>query len=66
MKASQLRSNTDVDLAKELEGSRRELFNLRFRQATKQLANHRELVKTRKKIAAILTVIRERQLGVPR
>jgi len=39
------------------------LFNLRFKLATRQLVNHRELPKVRKKIARINTIIRERELG---
>ncbi|MBI2857412.1 MAG: 50S ribosomal protein L29 [Chloroflexi bacterium] len=63
MNASQARAMNDVDLSKELEGARRELFNLRFRLATKQLANHRELPKAKKKIALLETIRRERELG---
>ncbi len=61
MKVDQIRAMSDVDLEKELEASRKELFNLRFRLSTKQLANHRELPRTRKKIARLQTIIRERQ-----
>ena len=39
------------------------MFNLRFKLATRQLVNHRELPKVRKRIARINTIIRERELG---
>ncbi|MBI4334459.1 MAG: 50S ribosomal protein L29 [Chloroflexi bacterium] len=52
------------DLQKQLEESRQALFNLRFRLATKQLVNNRELPKTKKKIARILTLLREKELVV--
>ncbi|MBI2859737.1 MAG: 50S ribosomal protein L29 [Chloroflexi bacterium] len=62
MKIDQVRAMSDADLAKELEGSRKELFNLRLRLSTKQLTNHRELPKTKKKIAQLQTIMREREL----
>jgi len=55
---------SDADLTKELEAAHKELFNLRFRLSTKQLVNHRELPKTRKKIAQLQTLMKERQLGI--
>ncbi|MBI4300662.1 MAG: 50S ribosomal protein L29, partial [Chloroflexi bacterium] len=47
MRIHEIRGLNDAELAKELEESRRELFNLRFRLATHQLTNHRELPKVR-------------------
>lgn len=64
MKKSEIKALSDADLAKELEAAHKELFNLRFRVATRQLANHRELPKTRKKIARLKTIIKERGLGI--
>ncbi|MCX6000863.1 MAG: 50S ribosomal protein L29 [Chloroflexi bacterium] len=52
----------DQELAKQLDEARRGLFNLRFRLATRQLVNHREVGRVRRDIARILTVQRERQL----
>jgi len=46
-----------------LEEAHQELFNLRFKLATRQLVNHCELPKVRKRIARINTIIRERELG---
>lgn len=63
-KIGELRSMTVDDLQKQLEESRQALFNLRFRLATKQLVNNRELPKTKKKIARILTLLREKELVV--
>ena len=62
MKSTEIRALNDVELKKQLEEARQELFNLRFRLATRQLVNHREVVRTRRKIARILTILRERQL----
>ncbi len=52
------------DLADELYETRRGLMNLRFRAATTQLSNVNEINKTKKRVAQILTVIRERELGI--
>ena len=63
MKLTEIRALGDAELQKKLEEAHQELFNLRFKVATKQLVNHRELPKVRKRIARINTIIRERELG---
>ena len=64
MKAEEIRAISPEELAKQLEAAHRELFDLRFRAATKQLANHREIPRVRRKIARMKTIIAERELGV--
>ena len=61
MRPAEIRALSDVDLNKELETTYRELFNLRFRLATKQLTNHREVRNVKKKIARLMTIIKERE-----
>ena len=63
MEIDDIRAMSDEDLQKELNSTRRELMNLRFRVATMQLPNVNEIRKARKRIARILTVIRERELA---
>ncbi|MFA5078989.1 MAG: 50S ribosomal protein L29 [Dehalococcoidia bacterium] len=63
MKLTEIRALGDAELQKKLEEAHQELFNLRFKLETRQLVNHRELPKVRKKIARINTIIRERELG---
>jgi large subunit ribosomal protein L29 len=63
-KVKEIRDMTLEELAKQLEETHQELFNLRFRLATKQLVNHREVRRVRRKIARIKTVIAEKQLGI--
>lgn len=63
MKLTEIKAFSDAELQKKLEEAHQELFNLRFKLATKQLVNHRELPKVRKRIARINTIIRERELG---
>jgi ribosomal protein L29 len=54
---------TDEELATELDDTHHELMNLRFRSATMQLSDVNQIKKTRKRIAHINTVLRERQLA---
>jgi large subunit ribosomal protein L29 len=64
LKVEEVRSLSDAELVKRLTEARQEFFNLRLRLATRQLANHRELPKVKKKIARIETIIREREFGI--
>jgi large subunit ribosomal protein L29 len=61
MNASELRELSDAELAEKLAEHKKELFNLRFQLVTGQLDNIRLLNQTRKDIARVLTVQRERQ-----
>jgi len=62
MQITEVRELTDSELEKELTEQERALMNLRFRKATMQLTNTNELGNTRKTIARIKTVIRERAI----
>lgn len=64
MRLKEFRETSTDDLNKQLEESHQELFNLRFRLSTKQLVNHRELRRVKKKIARLETILRERALGI--
>ncbi len=57
----QLRQLGPAELRQRLVEARQELFNLRFRHATRQLENTAELQKVRRRIARILTVLREKE-----
>ncbi|HEY55370.1 MAG TPA: 50S ribosomal protein L29 [Dehalococcoidia bacterium] len=63
MKVEEIKVLSDEELAKRLEEAHQELFNLRFRLATKQLVNHREVSRVKRQIARFKTIIRERELG---
>jgi large subunit ribosomal protein L29 len=62
LKVAEIRALNTDELKKKLEESYRELFNLRFRLATKQLGNYHEIRNVRKKVAKIKTIMREREL----
>jgi large subunit ribosomal protein L29 len=49
-------------LGKELEDSYRQMFTLRLQVATRQLNNTSEIMRTRRKIAQIKTLLRQREL----
>lgn len=63
MRIQEIRAFSTEDLAKQLDESYRELFNLRFRLATRQLTNYNEIRNVRKRIARFKTVMRERELA---
>tara|TARA_B100001750_G_C15229304_1_gene457277 strand:+ start:135 stop:332 length:198 start_codon:yes stop_codon:yes gene_type:complete len=64
MYIEEIRAKTEEDLLKDLDESYRELMNLRFQLASRQLGNVNEIKNVRKTIARILTVLREREMGI--
>ena len=64
MKIEELRGISSEELVKQQEAARKELFDLRFRLATRQLVNHRQIRQVKKNIAQLSTVLRERELGI--
>ncbi len=66
MRARELRSLSDDDLAKKLTEVREELFNLRFQAATGALDNTARLAQTKRRIACILTLQHERASSLGR
>ena len=64
MKIKEIRTLGDEELNKRLEAAHKELLELRFKAATKQLKNHREIPMLKKDIARLKTIVRERELGI--
>ncbi|MBT3319199.1 MAG: 50S ribosomal protein L29 [Clostridia bacterium] len=62
MKASKLQEMTNDELMGKLTDLKQELFNLRFQNATGQLGNVMVVDSTKKDIARVKTVLREREL----
>ncbi|UCD71140.1 MAG: 50S ribosomal protein L29 [Syntrophobacterales bacterium] len=60
MKASQLRDKSDSELIEQERELREELFNLRFQHATGQLENTMAIVRVKKDIARVKTILREK------
>ena len=61
MRTDQLRELSDEELAVRIRDTRKELFNLRFQHATGQLDNPHKLAMTRREIARLMTLVRERE-----
>jgi len=55
---------SDEELKKKLAESKDELFRLRFQHATGQLDNPMKLKEVKRHIARLMTVMRERELGI--
>ncbi len=55
-----LKKKSDAELAQELVDAKKELFNLRFQNATNQLDNTARIKDVRRNIARIQTVITEK------
>ena len=64
MKIEEVRGLNSEELAKQEEAARKELFELRFKLATRQLVNHRQIREVKKTIARLSTILRERELGI--
>jgi large subunit ribosomal protein L29 len=64
MKIEEIRALSAEEIRKQLDGAHREFMDLRFKLATKQLVNHRQLPAVKKNIARFQTVLRERALGI--
>lgn len=60
MKADELRELTAEELSQKERDLKRKLFNLRFQKTTAELSNSAELDKTRREIARVMTVAREK------
>lgn len=58
---AEVRKLTDGDLSERIAATRRELFDLRFQQATRRLENPHRFKEARIKLAHLLTVQQERQ-----
>ncbi len=56
----ELKAKTAAELNEELVAAKKELFNLRFQNATNQLDNTSRIKEVRKNIARITTVITEK------
>lgn len=64
MKATDLRDLPSDELASRLSETKEELFNLRFQHATGQLENYGQLGQVRRDVARMLSLQRERVLGL--
>jgi large subunit ribosomal protein L29 len=64
VKISEIRNLSVEEMKKQLADAEKELLDLKFKLITKQLVNHREVPNTRRKIAQLKTLIREKELAI--
>lgn len=62
MKANKYFDMTDTELDQQLTELKSELFNLRFQLATGQLQNPMMICETKRNIARVKTILRDRQI----
>ena len=63
MELKKMREMTEVELNTELGKMKKELFNLRFQHVTGQLENPVQMRETKRDIARVKTIIREKELA---
>ncbi len=63
MKAADVRALSTEEIRARLEDAREEYFRLRFQFATGQLTDHSRLRLTRRDVARLATILRERELA---
>ncbi len=64
MKATEAHALGDQDLVEQIKQARQEAFNLRFRHATGELENTAGLGGSRRDLARLMTVARERAIDI--
>ncbi len=62
MRIDDIRELSDQVIQRQLDNTLRELMNLRFRNASRQLANNAQIGQAKKTIARLRTVVREREI----
>lgn len=62
-KTADIRKLSDADLTKEMEETHRRLFSMRLQRETRQLTNHRQLPRTKRQVARLKTIQREREIA---
>ena len=60
MKAKKIHEMNDQELVTKLNDLKKELFNLRFQHAINQLDNPHKITETKRDIARVMTVLREK------
>ncbi len=63
MNVKEVRELSNVELMKEVDELKEELYNLRFQKATGVLENPRQIKEVKKTIARIYTVLTERKMA---
>jgi len=62
MKASEIRALSKEEKRRQLDDLKEELFNLRFQHEIGQLENSQKMKQTKRKIARVITIIKESEI----
>ncbi len=66
MKAAEIRKLSTEEIIEKLDEAREQLMNLRFQQVTGELVDTSQFRKTRRLIARLMTILREREIEAER
>ncbi len=64
MKPSEIRNMTPEEIRKKVEEKKRELMDLRFQASIGKLSKNHLIRQTKREIARLLTILREKELGI--
>jgi len=64
LKPEEIRMLSDGEIRKKIDEYDKELVNLSVRVASRQLVNHRELLKVKRDVARLNTILKEKELGI--
>lgn len=64
MKAAEAHALGDTELVEKLKNAKQEAFNLRLRHATGELEDTSRIASTRREVARLLTIARERGINL--
>ncbi len=64
MKSEEIRILSDPEIKKKIDEADRELVDLSIRVASRQLVDHRQIAKVKRRMAQLKTIQREKELGI--
>ncbi|WP_041657996.1 50S ribosomal protein L29 [Marinithermus hydrothermalis] len=64
MKPSEIRKLSPAEIRKRVQEKKRELMELRFQASIGQLSQNHRIRETKREIARLLTILREKELGI--
>lgn len=66
MRVKEIRELSDEEIAGKIADARKEIVSLRFELATRKLKNTASIANAKKRLARLLTIKNERELGLKR
>ena len=66
MKAAELRQKTVDDLRREIAAAEKEIWKIKFQKGSEKAGDPNKVRTLRRDVARLLTILRERELGIER